>query len=522
MEEQSSTSEQIPTIGGAMPSVQSTGIEPKYLLLALTIALVIGFVSIEQVGVTSEVINNWAERRCDLDILMFAFRYKPPEDSRTMAQFAAENFQFCVTSKTSTYLETIFGVLFEVMRKQFAAGDIMTQVFKVLRVQLNSIYKPFSLMMNKFFTKFKQIGSLSSRIFQQIFMSMKKAAATAVASIFVALSLQTAFLNVIDFVIKVIMIVLYICMALIFIFFLPILPLLVIVLITVVGIETAMPGSTGPMGSVFCFHKDTNIILKNGDEQQICLLKPGDILHEDILVQAVIEVPGEQLYDLDGILVSGYHCLYEKDDIIYVKDHPRAKKAMRSEETLWTLITNKREIPVMGSKGMLRFLDWDEIPDSREAEKAWEMVAFGMLNASDIVNTMVPTSAPCLDRSLKVWMHQGGWRPLESVKVGDWIYGKDCFVKVTGICERIVYTAIGSEQNRITDGNWILQGDMWKHPGGKIENVKWQGIQLITDKGYFKVQMLNGQELLVRDFTEVGADNILSSHTRVELLLEEK
>jgi hypothetical protein len=504
--------------------VQSSGIEPKYLFIALTLALVIGIVSVEQVGITTEVINDWSERRCDLDILMTSFRYKPPDDSRSIAQFAADNFQFCVTSKTSAYLETIFGVLFEVMRKQFAAGEIMTQVFKVLRVQLNSIYKPFSELMNRFFTKFKQIGSLASRVFQQIFMAMKKAAATAIASIFVALSLQTIFLNTIDFIIKVIMIVLYICMALIFIFFLPILPLLVIVLITVVGIEKAMPGSTGPMGSVFCFHKDTNVIMKSGDQQHICLLKPGDVLKDNILVQAVIEVPGEQLYDLDGILVSGYHCLYDEDDVIYVKDHPRAKKSTKYEETLWTLITDKREIPVMGSNGPLRFLDWDEIPDSREAEKAWEMVAFGILNGNDrIVPKMVPTSAPCLDRSLKVWMHQGGWRPLHTVKVGDWIYGKDCFVKVTGLCERIVHTAIGCEQNRMTDGNWILHGENeWKHPVGKIENVKWQGIQLITDLGYFKVQMLNGQEYVVRDFTEVGAQQILSSHARVESLLEEK
>lgn len=505
-----------------METQGSKFIEPKYLFIALTLALIIGFVSLEQVGEVNDVINNWSERRCDLDILMTSFRYKPPEDSRSISQFAAENFQYCVTSKTSTYLESIFGVLFEVLRKQFAAGDIMTQVFKVLRLQLNSIYKPFSEMMNRFFTKFKQIGSLSSRIFQQIFMSMKKAAATAVASIFVALSLQTVFLNTIDFIIKVIMIVLYICMALIFIFFLPILPLLVIVLITVAGIERAMPGSTGPMGSIFCFHKDTSVIMKNGDQQHICLLKPGDILHGDILVQAVIEVPGEQLYDLDGILVSGYHCLYYEDDIIYVKDHPRAKKSEKSEKSLWTLITDKREIPIMGSNGLLRFLDWDEIPDSREAEKAWEMVVFGMLNNSDTtVNSIAPTSAPCLDRSLKVWLNQGGWRPLYAVKIGDWIYGKDCFVRVTGICERIVHTAIGCEQNRITDGNWILDDQgKWVHPQGKIENVSWQGIQLITDKGYFKVQMLNGKEHLVRDFTEVGAENILPSHARVECLLE--
>jgi len=504
---------------------QAQFIEPKYLFVALTLSLVIGLIVIESEGSRQDVMAHWSERRCDFDVLMGSFMYKPAEDKRSATSFAADNFQFCVTSKTSAYLESIFGVLFEVLRKQFAASDIMTQVFKVLRVQLNSIYEPFASMMNRFFTKFKLIGSTASRIFQQIFMAMKKAAATAVASIFVALSLQTVFLNSIDFVIKVIMIVLYILMALLFIFFLPILPLLVLVIITVAGIEKTMPGSTGPMGSVFCFHKDTNVIMKNGNEQHICLLKPGDILHNGIVVQAVIEVPGEQLYELDGVLVSGYHCLYEGDDVIYVKDHPRSKKSLNHQPTLWTLITNKREIPVMGSRGLLRFLDWDEIPDSREAEKAWEMVAFGILNRNDkMVNSMVPTSAPSLDRLLKVWMYQGGWRPLYTVKVGDWIYGKDSFVKVTGISERIVHTAIGDvDGNRITDGNWILSdNETWKHPEGKINDVTWQGIQLITDSGYFKIKMLNGKEYIVRDFTEVGAQQILDSHARVESLLEEK
>jgi hypothetical protein len=178
----------------------------------------------------------------------------------------------------------------------------------------------------------------------------------------------------------------------------------------------------------------------------------------------------------------------------------------------------------MGSQGPLRFLDWDEIADSKEAEKAWEMVAFQILNGDDGIHNIVPSSAPCLDRSLNVWMHQGGWKPLYTVKVGDWIYGKDGFVKVTGICERIVHTAIGSEQNRITDGNWIEDEakGKWKHPEGVIHDVTWQGIQLITDKGFFKIQMMNGKEYLVRDFTEIGSQMILESHARVEALLEEQ
>lgn len=499
-------------------------IEPKYLFVILIIILVIGWAYIENDGSRQDIIAHWSERRCDFDVLMASFMYKPPDDTRSSATFAAENFQFCVTSKTTTYLESIFGALFEVLRKQMGASEIMTQVFKVLRVQLNSIYQPFSELMNRFFTKFKQIGSLSSRIFQHLYMSMKKAAASAVASIFIALSLQTAFLNTIDFVIKVIMIVLYILMGLLFIFFLPILPLLALVLVTVAGIETAMPGSTGPMGSVFCFHKDTNVIMKSGIKRNICLLKPGDVLDNDTLVQAIVEVPGEQLYNLDNVLVSGYHCLYHNDEVIYVKDHPRSVKTDKKEDTLWTLITDKREIPVMGSNGILRFLDWDEIPDSREAEKAWDGVAYEMLNSTKIsgdkINT--PTSAPCLDPSLKVWVYQGGWRPLSKVKIGDWIYGKNTWTKVIGKSERIVHTTLCENGCRFSDGNWVLdETNKWKHIEGDTQKVTWKGIQLITSIGYFKIQMSSGEERIVRDFTEVGREQILESHARVEKVLDD-
>jgi hypothetical protein len=72
----------------------------------------------------------------------------------------------------------------------------------------------------------------------------------------------------------------------------------------------------------------------------------------------------------------------------------------------------------------------------------------------------------------------------------------------------------------MTDGNWILEGGQWKHPEGPVYNIKWQGIQLITDKGLFKIQLMNGKEYLVRDFTEVGSQMILESHARVEALLE--
>ena len=235
--------------------------EAKYLFLFLNLILFFGLLLVLGEATKKDIMAHWPQRRCDFDVLMTSFIYKPDDDKRTSSDFASDNFNFCISSKSTNHLQSMFGNMFKVLDTQMEASNVMTDVFKVLRTQLNSIYTPFSSMMSRFFVKFKQIGSLASRIFQHLYMAMKKAGASAIASMYIAISIQTAFMNSIDFVIKVIMIVLYILIAFAFIWFLPILPWLVLVLITVSGIETALPGSTGPMGAVFCFSKYTNIIM---------------------------------------------------------------------------------------------------------------------------------------------------------------------------------------------------------------------------------------------------------------------
>jgi hypothetical protein len=317
------------------------------------------------------------------------------------------------------------------------------------------------------------------------------------------------------------MIVLYILMALVVVFFLPILPFLIIVLITVAGIEKSMPGSTGPMGAVFCFHKNTNIIMKDGLER-ISSIEPGDILEGGNIVQGIVEVPGEVLYSLDNILVSGYHSVYYEGKIIYVKDHPRALITDKKEQTLWTLITTKREISVMGSNGPLKFLDWDEIPDTPEANKAWDFTVNEMLNGNNAINlSMLPTSPPCIDPSARVRTNQGGLIPISHIRIGTWIYDELGWTKVTGICVRTVENTLLIDGTHITDGNWVLSPSReWKHPTGISIKKPLTGYQLITESGSFKIYLASNKELIMRDFTEVGSTQILESDFRVENLIK--
>jgi uncharacterized protein YlzI (FlbEa/FlbD family) len=327
-------------------------------------------------------------------------------------------------------------------------------------------------------------------------------------------------MNSIDFVIKVFMIVLYICMALLFIFFLPILPLLVLILITVAGIEKAMPGKTGPLGGLFCFAKGTRIILENGDTRPIESLNPGEHLLNANLIQGIIEVPGEPLYNLDGIFVSGYHSMYYNGEKIYVKDHPRAFLTDIRDKTLWTLITAKREIQIHGKEGILKFLDWDEIPDTQEANESWNRVVCEMLNGPEY-KSLVPKYAPCLDATIRVNVNQSGWVNLSEIQIGDWISSKTGWTRVTGKARRRVHGGFGSTGSRLTDGLWILGSNgKWDHIHGSPDQNPWEGIHIITDSGTFKIKILNGNEYIVRDFTEVGSDKIFESDVRIESLLK--
>jgi len=448
--------------------------------------------------------------------MLLAFYHKPDDDTRTPFEFSTDNFNFCIGSRASNYLNSLFGALFGVLQTQMNAADIMTDVMKNLRIQLNTIYKPFSEMMNKFWDKFKQIGSLSSRIFQHLLSAMRKAAATGIASVYVALSLQTAFMNGIDLVINVIMVVLYICIALAFIFFLPILPLLVVVLMSVAGIESAMPGRTGDMGAVFgCFTEETPITMADMSSMKISEIKIGDTLGNGQIVEAVIELPGsDELYEMDRIYVTGDHRIWDSSKKTWsmVKDFPGSKLSERKSETVWTLITSDRTIPI---KGHL-FADWEELPDTEEGDLLWETLVRGILESStDIIK--VPTNAPCFHKNTLVKKFLVGPVPLSSIKRGDWILGDLRWTKVIGICHRSVSGGLGLDKERMTDGVWFKKGTQWLHPEESEDSEAWSGIHLLTDSSeYMILRGESQQEVLVRDFTEVGFNRLPETYTRVE------
>ena len=489
-----------------------SGMNPIYIFLLLVLGLTIGFGIIMGSSSRHDTMAHWAERRCDLDVIAAAFMYKPSDDSSTSFEFSSNNFKFCIGVKAEEYLQTLFGSLFGVLDKQMGVAAILTNVMKVMRIQLADIYGPFSSTMNGFWNKFKQIGSLASRIFQHLYMSMKKAAGAAVATIFIAISLQTAMMNSIDLIIKIIMIVLYILLGLSVIFFIPILPVLILVFLVTAGIEEVYPGRTGGMGTVFCFAPDTQIILEDSTTRDIKTIGLGTILKDGQRVEAVLELPGsDELYMLDGIRVSGQHLVEYKGDFIEVKEHPDAYMCL-GIPTLWTLITSNRQIPVKGMSGCLVFSDWEEMPDTFESAKAWDSIVRSVVGIKDYTTCPVPRIPPCFDETIMVLKYQSGFVPLSSIVRGDWIMSENRWTHVIGICSREVEGSLNSNGNRITDGVWIKM-DEWTHPTGQLSKGRWRGVNLITDSGTFIIKM-GLEQYVVRDFTEVGWTNLSETYVK--------
>jgi hypothetical protein len=118
------------------------------------------------------------------------------------------------------------------------------------------------------------------------------------------------------------------------------------------------------MTQSFCFDANTVIKLDNGKEIPFSQLQIGDILQDGktkVTGLLKVAINDSQMYNLDGILVTGKHKVKNDDDKwIYVKDHSNSKIVEDYKERfVYCIITNTKTIPI----GNYTFLDWDEIDD---------------------------------------------------------------------------------------------------------------------------------------------------------------
>ena len=478
---------------------------------------------------------NWKEYRTDPLFLFTAPLFKPDDDKRSRIQFATDNFfeviEGAIMKTFAILLEPIFKIF-----KIFYESVVQTAdgLFNIKAVMAN-MWDKWNKMTDPFMRRFNN-GVHQFRVtFIKLYASMEKSFAVGVSSIYAGISTVQSILSFIDLIMTItiiILCILVVMMILLFFVLAPFLPLILTVLGVISG--TAMAGAVGGMAGTFCFLKGT-LVQTNDGPKPIESIELGDILYGESTVLGTMKFHtfADDLYTIDGVVVSGTHILYENDIPIHVSDHPRATKYFAKESIdLYCFNTSNRKIPIVSSQGLRIFADWEEISSIPDLQK-WNEQVFHTLNP-DLNTTYSPKHIPdYVLLSESVFSHKthivtsSGTVPIHKVSPGDLLLDdsgvptKVLGVIVTDASQILKSVPLGFDSH-MSCASWVrgldgLWSQPWKQSCPNTDNGKWYSV--FTESGSFQI-VTEGGNTSVRDFTDLGPTNIDQSYDWVLQVLQ--
>ena len=487
-------------------------------LIVLILLLTMGMSAILFGTNIIDIMNNWPTRRCEPFVMFTAPLYKPSSDKRSTTEFAFDNFTFCLQTLSSNVMAGAFSPLFNMLKENFNVIDVAMGLFKNFRFYFKTLIDRFTNIIEDRFQQFKNVFDMFRVGFTKLESAFGRINGMILATIFQAMSGYTFIQNLIQFVIKIVIIIIIILAALvIFLFFImfPVIPIILttISIIAAAGLGAAVNGYTG----AFCLHPNTSIMLAEGSSILIKNIKIGDILLPSFktyifanMVTGILEADGSKtdLYDIDGVKISGTHRVFEKGEWVLVRDIERAKRITEKSNILYILNTKHHWVSAKGNTDILYVSDWEEV-DNERGQLIWLNFVAKKLESSIPVG--IPSSIPLVSKSIQVYKKVQS-RPIKTnisdIKIGDKIIdslGK--YTDVKGIYKGLFNTNL---DNWISDGNWIFNNEWSINLEGTKEdtNAPQQiGYQLITESGSF-IALNADKEILLRDFTECGIENL--------------
>jgi hypothetical protein len=360
----------------------------------------------------------------------------------------------------------------------------------------------------------------------------------AASSVYAGLATINTIQSMIDLMIKVaitILVVLVVMMIFLFFVLWPFMPLILSVVLLIGG--TAFGGAVGGMADTFCFAAGTRIQTADGDS--VCIedvrvgakLRTGD-------VQGIMKFQQHayDMYELYGVQVSGTHIVYTADGPIHVRNHPDAVLLASGAVELYCLITSSHTIPVLSNNGPLVFADWEEIETADELRQ-WHRHVFTTLNGDASAayvepSTVALASEAVLTGPTRVWTPLG---PVSIRGISPGTFGLDAAGKptrVTGVvCVANNQVAGARALNAcgayISAGAWVQRhhdAATWTQPepdsaaAPLSDDVLWYS--LFTESGTFRLCEDTEIGTNVRDFSDVGADNLAQTYGWVLRALE--
>lgn len=491
----------------------------------------------------TKVMNNWDKRRCQLPVMVAGRFFKPDSDPRTPADFSQDNFEFCMKSFVDSFLSLFMGPINALLSKQMNVTAGATTLLNIVRDIMQRIYTAFTSYLSSFFAKFNRSVFEMSRIVQYIRMAVQRIIGIAMSTIYMGITVFRGIINSIQAIIRVILIICAIMLAIIIILWFILFPFIPIILATLtaivavitafsVVIKSSLATEAESKKGGFCFSNNTQIWIKHpGGSNELKSVKDiqlGDELAFDCgTITAILHMNGKnvQLYNILGINVSGSHLVQGEDKTWNeVSKDNRAEKINDISEIVYCFNTTSNKIPVCTmDNNVLYFRDWEEISNNDYmGHLMWNYVILNLLNkdSNDIkwkndINRCSEIPLVGVNTLIKT---KNGFIPISDIKLGEKVINRDSEeVEVLGI----IYGEIENSEDE--NKKWYTElyewkDNIWRKGDNRIINGKnkIRGKYLITEGGeMILMEEEEGRERIVRDFTEVGYDNIHQTYSFV-------
>jgi hypothetical protein len=477
------------------------------------------------------IINNWAERRCELPVMTAAYFFKPESDPRSKMEFSNDNFMFCMKSYVDTFMSVLSMPINQSINTHIDTANIVSSAMNSVRGITHTIYSQFTSYLDGFSQQFNSTIFQLSRIFQHVIMSFEKLNTIVIGFLYSGLSIFRGILNGIQFVAKVVMIIALIIVVLLFILFFFLFPTIPLIIATLLVIGTiydylspvfALGAAVNVSGTIsaFCFAGDTQIQLKNNELKSARDIKSGDELSDGGRVTEVIQMYGDAspLYNLNGILVSGSHLVKGTDGVWkLVETDERAKKSPVRSSVLYCFNTTTNNIPVYSpvTEMTIMFRDWEEIGNNDVyGQYKWNSIVSMHLNSHKSLTKWVhllrlESEVGVLGGDVLVKTPKG-FVPIRTITLLSKIEGMDG--KENTVLGIITSTTEELVSDTSTANLYEFRNGIWSQSDSKQKQICYSeraGFSLIVESGEFIIwDDSMEKERLVRDFTEIGYRSI--------------
>jgi hypothetical protein len=279
------------------------------------------------------------------------------------------------------------------------------------------------------------------------------------------------------------------------------------------GMETAGSVVNGPVGktmSFLCFDSKTKI--KTASKGKIYMedLVLGDVLEDNACVTSIYVINGNrvEMFDIDGIHVSGSHKIKFGNTFIQVRDHPSAKRTYSSDR-LVCLNTSNHRIIIKS----LEFLDFTEFSHKDFLSFKRNYVEHSYNGEWDVKNKSKYMKYPSgVSENTHIGMYSGKGVCAKDVMVGDRLMNGHYII---GVAYHAIFNGahvVLEDGIEVSPSCWVLKnakihsaeslGNMCK-----VDNENWRIIvQFITSDSRVPCISHDGNVVYILDEFEILED----------------